>query len=130
MSTKQQSQSQAEKMAPPNNSGEGDDDVAALIYRESQLRKAEAAAAAERKKASSSSTHHRTSTRKINVRNRDNTPMTTIVSHKYSNTKTAYSAEENDLAPKKVGRDGRYRKICTAEGCTNIVAKGVVCVMY
>eukprot|EP00984_Skeletonema_dohrnii_P016336 scaffold7233_cov157-Skeletonema_dohrnii-CCMP3373.AAC.1 len=52
--------------------------------------------------------------------------MKTIVTHESSKRKRPSSAEEEDRAPKKVGRDrdGRYRKICTAEGCTNLAMQG------
>ena len=113
------------KMAPTNDERkemmkDDTDDVAALIYRESQRRKAEEAAAAEakRKETSTASKHHhrRSSRKKIQAVNRDNASMLTRKSVK---RKISSSIEEEGCIRRKVGRDGRKRKVCTTDGCTN-----------
>ena len=103
-----------------------------MIYRESQLRKAEAVAAAKRnKKTSTSSTHHhRTPTGQVDILNQDNSLMVTTESHKSLKRKRASLTEEDGQIPKKVRRGGRHRKICTTDGCTNVVVKGGVCIRH
>jgi len=108
--------------------GEEKDDLAALIYRESQLRKAEkaAAAAAKSKKSSSASSRRRTSTRKRPASHIDGKLTKDATRNTSSKRKwSSPSMEEEDKPVKKVGRDGRCRKIilCSVDGCTNRVVK-------
>ena len=121
-----------EKMASTNKSIEKDgDDVAVLIYRESQLRKAEAAVAASERKMTSSaaSTHNRMSSRKkIQVVNQDDT--STIKSHKASKRKRLSLSEAKEGPIRKKVDRRKYKKICSADGCTNQVVNGGVCIKH
>eukprot|EP00985_Skeletonema_marinoi_P004674 scaffold2027_cov148-Skeletonema_marinoi.AAC.3 len=106
-----------------------DDDVAALIYRESQLRKAEAAAAAESKKSSSASTHHRTSTRKrppVNSHGKESLPRQQR--EDVSKRTRGFSADDDRPSKKLAKKKHRYE--CSAEGCTNKVVRGGLCVRH
>ncbi len=114
------SPSQAKKMAPPNKTSESDDDddVCVLIYRESQLRKAEAAAAAKRKDINCINP----SVKKTQVRNKDGT---SAVGRRSLKKKMPSSSLQTRS---KVGRDGRRRRLCIAEGCPNQAQrKGFCC---
>ena len=125
--------------------GEKDEeDYGALIYRESQLRKAEAAAAvaakaakddAKNKKKSSldvSSTHRRraTSTRVTSTAARDKPGdkpgVNAAHKTKASKRKRKIPVGREEQAPRKVAPK-QYRKICSADGCTNQVQKGGLC---
>eukprot|EP00984_Skeletonema_dohrnii_P025198 scaffold14311_cov150-Skeletonema_dohrnii-CCMP3373.AAC.5 len=130
MSTKSQA---TMAMAAPSDGGEVVDDICALIYRESQLRKAEAAAAAaERKKTSSASTHHRTtSTRKRTPveDNKSEEPLPGKQRKGASKRKKREPSLKDDQLRKKATRK-QYRKECSADGCTNKVVEGGVCVKH
>ena len=109
------------------NSGE-EDDVGALIYREIQLRKAEAAAAAAAsKKTSSSASVRRASTPKRSPTKRKRSPANNEVENPLPGGDDLEgikreSSSEDDRPMKKVARN-RIKYECSADGCTNHVAK-------
>ncbi len=135
MSTKQR-QSPATKKTVDNSALAEEDDICVLIYRESQLRKAEAAAAAAaaaaaERKTSTVSTHQKRPNASIQVLHQDDDASE--VSHKSTKRKMPMpsSNEEADRIRTKIGGGGRRRrKICSSEGCTNIVVKGGVCIRH
>ncbi len=124
-----------------------EEDYGALIYRESQLRKAEAAAAAavaavardaKKKKKGltadvSSTRRHATSTRKTSRPAGVNEPSVTNSRSKVTSKRKRVDSptHKEEQATKKVVRK-KYtnRKICTADGCTNVAKKGGVCVKH
>ena len=117
--------------------GEDDEeDYGALIYRESQLRKAEAAAftAAAAKAASvdvSSTRRRATSTRATSAGDGKSRLSVNAVKRArvYSKRKRGSSTEDEEQTPRKAARK-QCRKKCSANGCTNIVVKGGVCIKH
>jgi hypothetical protein len=116
----------------PNESGEDDEDMGVLIYRESQLRKAEALAAAESEKKSTASSRRRTSTRKrspVNNQGKKSLPSPQRKSA-LRGTKRESSSLEEGQPRKKVTKKKYVRYECSADGCTNQVRSGGVCVRH
>ncbi len=112
-------------MVAPTNIVE-EDDVGALIYREVQLRKAEAAAAAaESKKEQFVST----STHNSHVENSDGKSLPSPKHTGASIEKHQSMLEGNDLPKEKVAKK-KYRYECSADGCTNQVKQGGVCIRH
>eukprot|EP00984_Skeletonema_dohrnii_P014794 scaffold6288_cov131-Skeletonema_dohrnii-CCMP3373.AAC.3 len=110
-----------------------EDDIGALIYRESQLRKKEAAAAKTSKKNSSASKHRGASTHKdtaaaIRGDSSFATPESRQAAVK-SKRHLPTDVDEGKEAARKVARK-RHRYECSADGCTNYVVKGGVCIRH
>ena len=114
---------------------EEEEDLAVLIYRESQLRKREAAAAAavkKRKRNTSASTHRATSTRLAVVAaiGDVSSAMASLETNVTKRKKRCHSADdEGKERTKKVTRK-KYRKRCSADGCTNLAKKGGICMKH
>ena len=117
-----------------------EEDYGALIYRESQLRKAEAAAAAsvakdaKKKKnsttdASSSTRRQGASTRAASAAVRTQRAVNIARGKERLKRKRELSTEDNGVAEKRAQRS-KYRYECSADGCTNRVIKGGVCIQH
>jgi len=113
-----------------------EDDIGALIYKESQLRKREAAAAAsaakKNERSSSASTHRATSTHKTTTAAiRGDSSFATPESRQLVEKRKQHlptDVDEGIQPAKKVRKKHRYE--CFADGCTNKVIKGGVCVRH
>ena len=115
---------------------EDDEDYSPLIYRESQLRKkaeAEAAAAAtstKKKKPSvdvASTRHRGTSTRASSAAACSISSVNATHKTNASKRKQKLPVQREEQAPREVVRKKYDRKICSADGCTNIAKKGGMC---
>ena len=122
-------QSQAKEVVAPNDNE--DDDIGVLIYREFQLRKAEAAAAAERKTKSTASTR-RTSSRKRLPINYDESEKSIIPSPQRNIVTKARSKRKSSLDEDGARKNmAKKKRTCSAaDGCTNNVVRGGVCVRH
>ena len=120
-------------MATSNDSNTEEEDVGTLIYRESQLRKAaEAAAAAAadcKLQTSSASTHQRTSTRKRSPVANQGTESLSRPQRKNTSKRKRKDSLGGNQPRKKVAKK-QYRYECSADGCSNIVVKGGLCVKH
>ena len=126
-----------------------EEDYGALIYRESQLRKAEAAAAAvavaaakdAKKKKKNSSADVRTSTRRCATTTstqatstaHSKSPMNISLRKKTPKKKRELSTKDEELAQKRARwreANQKNKKLCSADGCTNKVVRGGVCIKH
>ena len=106
-----------------------EDDLAVLIYKSSKTAKARAVAAAaaaeEEEQMNALSTGRQTSTRK---RSQDDEASIDRPGKKRAVRKQEIS--ENNQKAEEHSDWRKYRKICSAEGCTNLVVKGGVCIRH
>ena len=116
-----------------------EDDIGALIYRECQLRKKEAAEADARSgKNSSNSTHRATSTRRAAAAaaaaiRGDSSPKAVgrkVISYKRNRCHPSSSGDDEGKVAAKKTDWSKYKKKCSADGCTNLAKKGGVCVRH
>ena len=105
--------------------------MADLVYKTSKTAKARAAADAKKKKrmAIAASAGRRTSPRKRSSVNQDNGASMERTKKKRAVRVDDQSQNDSQKVRKKV--DWRkYKKICSAEGCTNHAQKGGVCIRH
>jgi hypothetical protein len=114
---------------------EDEEDYVALIYRESQLRKAEAAVAAAvvaakrtKKKKKKDSSADASSTRRHDSSTRANSADVNIAQKTYTLMR---KEEDEEQTRRKQAARKRNRKICSADGCTDIGScQGGVCIKH
>ena len=111
-----------------------EEDLATLIYKTSKTARARAAvtaAVAAKEKGQNTPLGRRTATRKRSVANRDDGASTSDRPTKKRNVRV-----KRQLSSKNDGKDkgkrvwGNCSKICSADGCTNLIIKGGVCIRH
>ena len=111
-----------------------EEDLGALIDRESQLRKKEDAAAGlakKRRRNSSSSTRRSTSTRQATAGHKVTNSDVKMITSRLSSKRSRRSSgnDEERKVHTQVARK-KYRYECSADGCTNHVVNGGVCIRH
>mmetsp|Transcript_22579 Transcript_22579/g.35418 ORF Transcript_22579/g.35418 Transcript_22579/m.35418 type:complete len:204 (-) Transcript_22579:81-692(-) len=119
------------EMASPNPTGdEDDDDVGALIYREVQLRKAEAAALRLRQLPKSRRHQLLQPIKELQPPVKKQNKELPLTSQQYIGDSKRRKREFSDASPgKKIARK-RFVYECSADGCTNQVVRGGVCMRH